>query len=152
MNIQNSNVWKNSQKGVSLGLIINHTTGEIPLVIDIDHKDPQLKLPGGKIEKGETILEAFVREVREEVGISVDPKQVIFLFSVLADNKRHYYHVFAATVDNIDGLHSKPVRDGNALLETRLFKEDSIVEAKMHPQHKMMLKQAIRIVTEIIMR
>lgn len=36
-------------------------------------------LPGGKVEAGETSADAAVREVAEEVGISLDPSQVRLL-------------------------------------------------------------------------
>ena len=42
-------------------------------------------LPGGKVEPGETHVEAAVREVAEEVGLALDPATVILLGRWSAD-------------------------------------------------------------------
>lgn len=131
------------QKGTCIGLIINQSTGEIPLAFNIAHRDPMGKLIGGRMKYGETPLIAFIREVSEESGLTIDPHQAVSLFTVLADNKKHYYHVFACVVDNFDGLHKEPVKDGKDLLEIRMFTEDTLASAKILLQHRVILKQAI---------
>lgn len=131
------------KRGTSIGLIINQTTGEIPLAFNIAHRDPMGKLIGGRMKYGETPLAAFIREVEEEAGLTIDPHQAVSLFTVLADNKKHYYHVFACVVENFDDLHKEPVKDGRDLLEIRMFKEDTLPSAKILLQHRVILKQAI---------
>ncbi|MCY4643158.1 MAG: NUDIX domain-containing protein [Bacteriovoracales bacterium] len=39
-----------------------------------------LEFPGGKIEKGESVLEALVREIQEEVGIDISGEKRIKFF------------------------------------------------------------------------
>lgn len=39
-------------------------------------------LPGGKLEEGETAVEAVIREVGEELGLKLDPTQLSLLGSV----------------------------------------------------------------------
>src|SRR4030095_5105468 len=40
------------------------------------HLDGWYALPGGDLQRGESIVECAVREIREETGIHVDPSQV----------------------------------------------------------------------------
>jgi 8-oxo-dGTP diphosphatase len=69
-----------------------------------DHK-PQgntWNIPGGKIDKGETPLEAIIREVQEESGIMLKPSEVQPLNSyyIRYSDCDYLYHTFKAKVDN----------------------------------------------------
>jgi ADP-ribose pyrophosphatase YjhB (NUDIX family) len=75
--------------------------------------------PGGKLEEGETVLEGFEREVREEVGVAVvDPIVTRILQQNLTDGSRvrhGYFAQFLARV--VDG----EVHPGADVLEARWF-------------------------------
>lgn len=48
---------------------------------DDDHRPGGADLPGGKIDEGEGIIDGAVREVLEEIGISLDPDAMHLSFS-----------------------------------------------------------------------
>ena len=62
----------------SFALIFN-SKGEILLAHRMD-KD-LWNLPGGKVEKGESPDQAVIREVKEEVGLKVDIKRFVGVYS-----------------------------------------------------------------------
>lgn len=60
-------------------------------------KEPSLGLweaPGGGVQAGETSLEAVLREVKEELGLEVDPKQVKLISSERREADHIFYDVF----------------------------------------------------------
>ena len=61
--------------GVGCGCIILNKKGEILLVKrskDLRNEAGMWSRPGGTVEFGETITEALVREIREEIGIEIE--------------------------------------------------------------------------------
>ena len=47
-----------------------------PAIIMIDRWDGRMGFPGGTVDEGENLINALVREVKEEIGITVKPDKV----------------------------------------------------------------------------
>ena len=75
--------------------------------------------PGGKLEDGETVLEGFEREVREEVGLEVrNPVLTRILQQNLTDGSRVRHGYFAQFLARARGAQASP---GDDVLEARWF-------------------------------
>jgi 8-oxo-dGTP pyrophosphatase MutT (NUDIX family) len=61
-------------------------------------RQERLKLPGGKVEFGESFLQAAIREVTEEVGVILTPKtiQAIHLSDVFWEGEHFINAIFVA--------------------------------------------------------
>lgn len=80
---------------------MQHT--KCPAVIMIDRWDGRVGFPGGTLEDGEVLLDAIVREIKEEIGISVKPQKVKGVIS--QENKKIATHLFSLHVNELEFLH-----------------------------------------------
>jgi 8-oxo-dGTP pyrophosphatase MutT (NUDIX family) len=62
-----------------------------------DNKSPTWSIPGGGIDKGETLLEGVARECQEEMDLSIDDLKLIPIQKFV--NNNFTYHTFFCEVE-----------------------------------------------------
>ena len=73
-----------------------------PAIIMIDRWDGRMGFPGGTVDEGENLLDALVREVKEEIGITVKPEKVR---PIATHAGKLTTHLYALEVLEIEFLH-----------------------------------------------
>jgi U8 snoRNA-decapping enzyme len=73
-----------------------------PAIIMIDRWDGRMGFPGGTVNVGETLMDALVREVKEEVGITIKPTQV---HPIASHENRIVTHLYGLKVLEAEFLH-----------------------------------------------
>lgn len=77
------------------------------------HQGGLLEFPGGKVDPGETAREGLCRELREEIGIGIDPATPDFLMGVEHDYGDRRVRLDVFTIDRYSG--SPAGREGQTL-------------------------------------
>ncbi|WP_226659248.1 NUDIX hydrolase [Pseudalkalibacillus hwajinpoensis] len=71
-------------------LLYNESDDQVLMVQNKKHDN--WSLPGGAVEKGETLVQAAVREMREETGLKVEVGEVLSVNEAFIGN--HHAHFF----------------------------------------------------------
>jgi len=90
-------------------------------------------VPGGTVELGETLEEALVREIQEETGLLVRPRQVVAVFDRIqrvADRVDYHYVIVDYLCDYVAG----EARAGSDADEVALVAPDELGRYDLPPQ------------------
>ncbi len=73
------------------------------LMIRQDHKERSVwMIPGGGIEEGENAYEAAIREVKEETGVDIEVKRMLWHIEEVGERGQRFVNVFMAKALNSD--------------------------------------------------
>ncbi len=90
-------------------------------------------IPGGTVELGETLQEALVREMQEEAGILVRPREVVLVFDRIqreGPSVEYHYVVIDYACDYVSG----ELRAGSDADEVALVAPDELGRYDLPPQ------------------
>jgi len=90
-------------------------------------------IPGGTVELGETLQEALVREMQEETGILVRPREVVLVFDRIqraGPSVEYHYVIIDYACDYVSGT----LRAGSDADEVALVAPDDLGRYDLPPQ------------------
>jgi 8-oxo-dGTP diphosphatase len=90
-------------------------------------------IPGGTVELGETLQEALVREMQEETGILVQPREVVLVFDRIqreGPSVEYHYVIIDYACDYVSG----ELRAGSDADEVALVAPDELGRYDLPPQ------------------
>lgn len=73
-----------------------------PALIMIDRWDGRMGFPGGTVNAGEDLIDALVREIKEEIGITIKPEKV---HPIVTHETRIVTHLYGLKVLEVEFLH-----------------------------------------------
>lgn len=122
------------QPGVGVGVVIVEN-GRVLLVQR--GKEPGAgtwAFPGGRLELGETLAEAAVREAREETGLTIEPADVFAVFDLIETDPdgsiRFHYVLIDLLAERVAGT----ARPGDDSVDTRWVGLADLEELPMAPR------------------
>ncbi len=110
--------------------------GRVLLVQEVD--DVNWKLTGGKIHAGETIYQALIREVEEELGVAIDENMIKNYLPTNIPDSENIRHIFL-----LEGLEPEMIKQTEEVKEAKFFSLDSLPETKFAGH----IKSAVKLVS-----
>lgn len=115
-------------------IICTGPDGKVVLVREFRRHNPQWKFPGGGSEEGETPLQAIIRELEEETGLTISEVDIVLL-EIVEENDYQTY-VFGGRVRSYTGLKQRGLENGEPSLEISQFREDAVMKQDLVDRHR----------------
>jgi ADP-ribose pyrophosphatase YjhB (NUDIX family)/protein-S-isoprenylcysteine O-methyltransferase Ste14 len=113
-------------------------------VLLVQRKNPPSQggwaIPGGRVRLGESIQEAVQREVLEETGVIITPRETVFAFDAIErdgfDKVRYHYHIVDVAGDYVSG---EPMA-GDDALDARWVSRQALAALPVNEKTKQLLE------------
>lgn len=113
--------WWHVSSGVVIGCrVLVLDPADRVLLIRHSYGSHRWMMPGGGLKRGEDVLKAAQREVREEVGITLSPMFELGVSDEPLGGGRNHIHMIAGWTQET------PVPDGREVREARFFAADDL--------------------------
>jgi 8-oxo-dGTP diphosphatase len=133
-----------NQPIVGVGGVVIHR-GRVLLVLRA--REPlkgRWSIPGGMVELGEGLEEAVQRELKEETGLSVEPRQMIEAFDrIQRDGRRVRYHF--VIVDYLCRVKGGKLRPASDVLDARWARREDLRRYDLPAKARSVILSAFRL-------
>ena len=122
---------------VAAGGIVENNHGEILLVKHRDHK--AWGFPGGQVENGENLIDAVIREIKEESGINASVDRLFAVSSNTASYEgTHGYETIPTKVmfDFICKFVDGELSASDEIMESKWVKRDDVMDYMTSPAYR----------------
>ena len=122
---------------VAAGGIVENDSGEILLVKHRDHK--AWAFPGGQVENGENLIDAVIREIKEESGINVSVVRLIVISSNTASYEgTNGYEAIPTKVmfDFVCKFIDGELRSSDETSESKWVKKEEVMNYMIAPAYR----------------
>ncbi len=134
---------------VAVGAVVLAPNGDVLLV---RRKNPPLQgrwtLPGGKVEGGESLVEAVKREVLEETGLTVEVKELVEVVEVITPAPAPAFHYVI-----MDYLATSPIAvpiAGDDALDARFVPLSELGNYDLTASVHQVIAKALRMLTRVV--
>lgn len=131
------------QPAVGVGVVISD--GDRVLVVQRG-KEPGAgtwAFPGGRLELGETLAEAAVREAREETGLTVEPGEVVSVLDFIDTDEEGGVRFHYVLIDLLARPVSGTLRPGDDSVAVRWIGLEDVDELPMAPHMVEVVRQIL---------
>lgn len=109
--------------GLDVVRIVNlDDQGRVLLVQEVD--DVNWKLPGGKMHQNETVLDAAIREIKEELGYDLRESEIKQVVKKHIPNDPNYRYIIRTQLD------AAKIQKTDEVAQTKSFALDNLPETK----------------------